>query len=305
MLNFTLLHSLYYAYSPSYQEFAVSSIVKQELNRLNIPFTESKHGNIYRIRKNQPLLSAHMDMVAFSPIRDLDIDEVSGDIRATNKTSLGADDKNGVFIALQLLTVFPYLSFCFSVCEESGGGLWYETGLEAAITKKSVPFALVFDRRDNKDIIGASNGYCTEEFEKALCSLISPLGYSPTIGTFSDANFFRDFCNSVNLSCGYYGAHTVMEYANMFDIEKAFGVGRVIIENADKLRGFIKPPKKTRFSSALWSWSSSKHVEAGEHCCDCGLRIKDTGDKYNYLGGQLYCDSCFGFYRSIIASHSK
>ena len=65
----------------------------RELNKMGIPFSVSQEGHIYNIKPNQIILSAHMDQVFFTQPLDIKRD-TKGRIFATNKTSIGADDKN-------------------------------------------------------------------------------------------------------------------------------------------------------------------------------------------------------------------
>lgn len=295
-INFELLYRLYYAYSPSGQEHAVQAIIRQELNRLKIPFTDHPEGHIYSINPGKPLLSAHMDQIAFGPVKNLAMGR-NKNIRATNNTSLGADDKNGVFIALTLLSWYRDLSFCFSTNEESGGGLWLSDIGEETETNK-VPFALIFDRRGNSDIIGVNNGYCTATFQSALNKIIGKYGYKPANGTFSDADYFKDYCNSVNLSCGYYGAHTRAEYSNLDDIKKAIQVGQETIINAEKLK--FKKPDKSKFTKSSWKkyrpWAQdygSRSVKVPA-CNYCGMDLAYYETKK--VHGESVCDTCYSYY---------
>ena len=231
-----LLYDLYITSSPSGHEYGIQGIIIRELNKMGIPFMISSEGHIYNIKPNQVILSAHMDQVFFTQPLDIKRDS-KGRIFASNKTSLGADDKNGIFIVLQLLKEFPESGFCFSVREEIGGDLWFSTDI---IKKaKKAAFCIVFDRKGNSDIIGASNGYCTESFENSLSDILVSLQYCPNTGVFSDANFFSQYINSVNLSCGFYNAHTPDEYAVWADILKAVKAGKLIIQN----QGILKKAK--------------------------------------------------------------
>ena len=108
---------------------------------------------------------------------------------------------------------------------------------------------------------------------------MAPLGYYPNTGVFSDANFFSQYINSVNLSCGFYNAHTPDEYAVWADILKAIKAGKLIIQNIEKLLkaknqpffgdkvSFIqsKRTKKTEYSEESWDIffkpESRKHLK--------------------------------------------
>lgn len=226
--NTSLLYDLYITSAPSGQEYGVQAIIIRELNRLGIDFQMDHDGNIYRIDPGQIILSAHMDQIFFEQALDIKMDTTKR-IFASNDTNIGADDKNGIFIILKLLEKHPDMSFCFSVTEETGGGLWFSTDIINKTRKAA--FCIVFDRKGGSDIIGADNGYCSREFETALTGVLSPYKYKPTRGVFSDADFFGQYTNAVNISCGFYNAHTKNEYTAFNDVLKAIKAGTAIIEN--------------------------------------------------------------------------
>ena len=252
----SLLYDLYITSSPSGSEYGVQAIVIRELNRLGIDFKIDKDGNIYRIDPGQIILSAHMDQIFFEQPLDIKRDTTNR-IFAANNTNIGADDKNGIFIILQLLENNPELSFCFSTREETGGNLWYSKDIMQE-TKKAA-FAIIFDRKGNSDIIGAANGYCSLDFETKITEVLSPLKYQPAPGVFSDADFFKQYINAVNLSCGYYNAHSVKEFTVWADVQKAIKAGIAIIANKDLL---AKAKKNTVKETVYKGSKASRHYDS-------------------------------------------
>jgi len=182
------------------------------------------------------LLSAHMDTVkgVFAD-RKLIID---GDVISSDKGALGADDRAGIAIIMEVLRNIESLSFngvikvAFSREEEIGcvgskkiDPKWYS----------DVDLAIVVDRKGNRDIVvGCWDAFCSDAvglfFEEA--SKMQDMDWKAVEGGISDAvTFSENGVNSVNLSAGYYKEHTENEYVVLSQMQdtvrlimQAFGV---------------------------------------------------------------------------------
>ena len=138
------------------------------------------------------------------------------------QVSLGADDKNGIFAILELLKMGYQFNFIFTIGEEVGcigiRELLNEEEFVAEVESK--PFALIIDRRNGRDIIGFGNEYCVgldiriEQFSETL-----GIKYTCAHGLCSDADHISDHIECVNLSCGYYEAHSAKEYTNLKELK--------------------------------------------------------------------------------------
>jgi putative aminopeptidase FrvX len=182
------------------------------------------------------LLSAHMDTVR-GVLADRKVLENNG-IFTSSAGALGADDRAGIAIIMEVLRNIDKLSFegtvkvAFSREEEIGcvgsGKIdpkWYE----------DVNLAIVVDRRGNRDIVvGCGGAFCSDEVGHFMenCSALQGMNYQAVEGGISDAmTFSENGVNSVNLSAGYMNEHTEREYvvfADMCDtarlILQVFGV---------------------------------------------------------------------------------
>ena len=136
-LKETFIHLVRLA-SPSKQEGLVASYVKEYLNELGIEWVEDKAadalgatcGNIIGWLDGEgeiPLmLNAHLDTVQ-KPAEEVVVREENGILKSDGTTILGADDKSGVAIILEVLRVIkennlphPPLQPVFTICEEIG-----------------------------------------------------------------------------------------------------------------------------------------------------------------------------------------
>jgi hypothetical protein len=173
-----------------------------------------------------------------------------GDI---TQTSLGADDKNGIWIALLLLKRGVNINFIFSHGEECGcvGIKQVVADTDIAQQIEKAAYALVIDRRNKDDIIGYGNDYCLalddrlQKFAKD-----SGYGYTCAQGLCSDANHLSLLVETVNLSCGYYNAHSPSEYTNLSELVYCYNfVSQVISKfqfssvSGERMRKFKKASK--------------------------------------------------------------
>lgn len=224
-----LLKSLYLAFSPTRREKEVAEIVQNELSKMLIPFSTQKL-QTYRFVRGQPIFAAHMDQVGTYRLKELYIHRncIFGD------GNLGADDKNGVWILLQVLKKFPNISFIFSTGEESGFEI--DEVLEKHKEElEDISYGLVFDRRNSGDIVGWFNNYCNKDFETDIEDLGKQYGYEPAHGTLSDCDQLSRFkIPCVNLSCGYYNPHTEDEFTDLNELENALNFAYSILSTLTK-----------------------------------------------------------------------
>lgn len=164
---------------------------------------------------NKIMLSAHLDQVSTKG-RAAHIYKQGKNIFAYNykwqRTSLGADDKNGIWIILKMLEAGESFDFIISECEECGGdGIGK---VEPLISTSTAEYCLVLDRQGNTDILnkGGATTYCA-----GLAYNLKNYwqnGYSVTTGGMSDAQTICKYKESVNMSVAYFNPHTATEYTD-------------------------------------------------------------------------------------------
>ena len=241
------------------------------LTEWEIPYI-NLNGNIIGLNHDgAPIISAHMDMVNtdrnhLGPKEDsiqnaiFTIDEKTNiriyrplDDKDIKQTSLGADDKNGIWIALMLLKRGVKINFIFSHGEECGCIGIKQVIADAEIAQKieKCAYSLVIDRRNKNDIIGYENEYCVA-LDDRLEQFAKQLGYEYKCarGLCSDANHISYLNEVVNLSCGYYEAHSPTEYTNLSELIYCFKFVGDIIQHfsfksvsGERMRKFKKVSK--------------------------------------------------------------
>ena len=234
MKGIDLLTEMYEIFSPSGAEHGMATYVSNWLSENGLEHTFDSIGNIYTKNaiagSRRILVNAHMDTVASAPA-DIIIEKTKDDVivRSSNNQVIGADDKNGVWSVLRLLTdksVRVPLSALICVSEEVGC-----VGSDFAMTNHAdwfddCVFCITIDRRGNTDIIveNCDIVLSSDALQKQLAVWGQPLGLRTTTGSISDvSNIVKSLqINGINLFAGYYGAHSGSEYTSMRDLAKSY-----------------------------------------------------------------------------------
>ena len=185
------------------------------------------------------MFAAHLDVVSeFSPSDKV---VVRDNIVSREKGFLGADDRAGVAIILNLLKEvgnirkIPPFKFVFSVGEERG-----QYGAEAIKPEffEDVSFGISLDRRNCKDIVykSSSQEYSTLEFAEGLARVSSRIfseesKFVPCQGGISDLRVWSDknTLPCVNLSVGYQYEHTNKEHLDLICWDRTHQLAKELI----------------------------------------------------------------------------
>lgn len=288
--TFQLLYELYTIHSPTRDESKMRDYLLRWLKKYGIPHSLDKEtGCIFYLNPHQPLLSAHMDQVQRKAPSFDDLRECGDRILAPG-FGLGADDKNGIWIILNELYLGklnqePMPSFIFSTAEECGSGnaaQCFRRNFLDADDKPLVPFALILDRRGSGDIIGFENGYSSLDFELKVEEISErhQMGYKATQGIYSDADELSEYVNCVNLSVGYYNAHTTEEETSRTDLMRAWNFVRHLLKARDEL-GAIPFEGKVVDDWKRWNkWDRWETTTGGRNSI---YAVNLTEDQIDYL----------------------
>lgn len=233
-----LLKQLYLLRAYSGFEDPIRNFITAFLDQLHIPYV-NYNGNILGFNHpGAPLFSAHMDMVNTEGYKlQAGENRVSGDYVFTIdsetcirlyrdkdkkvQTSLGADDKNGIWVILNLLKRKKKINFAFCHSEEVGGtgSLQIVQDAECAKFIEQCKYGIIIDRRNAHDIIGYQNEYCVA-LDDRLEKFAEENGYQykTTSGSISDADRFSTLLECVNISCAYYDPHSSRENTNLNEL---------------------------------------------------------------------------------------
>lgn len=239
-MNTKLLKRLYEIHSPSRGEAKMIKFLTSYIQSLSgVKLGSDTYGNLYAVKgeaETYPCIVAHLDQVSsvshskdFRAIETRDI--IFGYSRGNNRfENLGADDKNGIFIALECLKKYDTLKVAFFREEEIGCNGSTQADLKFF---DDCRFVIQPDRRGNSDIV-TSIGYtdlCSEAFIEAVNP--SAYGYSEANGMMTDILELKEnglSVSAINLSCGYYNPHTNEEITVKRDLLKCLRLVEHIIE---------------------------------------------------------------------------
>ena len=194
--------------------------------------------NVY-IRKGRadyfPCVAAHIDSV-FSP-KPVKIVAQDGVLRGFDehgqRTGMGADDKAGVFVCLELLERFDDIAVVLFAAEEIGcvGAKHAPAGWF-----KDVGYVIEFDAPGSGLVSYSSSGERlfanAGEFIKIAAPVLKAHGlihwqWHPYTDVMALRQRFEFSC--LNLSCGYYNYHQPDEYVVVEEVEAAVSAGEALI----------------------------------------------------------------------------
>lgn len=239
---------------PEVKAYMKSYLISQKYNVVD------ENGFLYAKGTVPVLLVAHMDTVHKAQCKT--INNVNG--RLTSPQGIGGDDRCGVFIIANLV---KELNCSVLLCEdEEKGGIGAkkftsatykrtdENGNEVKekyIEHLDVNYMVEFDRKGNNDAVFYSCDNTdfidfVEDMTNFKCST----------GSFSDISILMPAAKlaAVNLSCGYYNAHTVVEYVVYDEMMDTIEAAKTLIkEKCDKPFEYVPkkytPPTRSNYSN--------------------------------------------------------
>ena len=235
-----LLKKLYQIYSPSGKERAMTKFIWDYVKRIpGVKLETDKIGNLYITKgdaESYPCIAAHLDQVQRLHSKDftaIETEEIIFGYSSRNKRQegLGADDKNGIWIALKCLKKYDTLKLAFFVSEEVG---CVGSGKAVMDFFNDCRFVIQPDRRGYQDIINEIGwtSLCSPEFLQAAG--YKKFGYKETHGMMTDVQELKERglqVSCINLSCGYYEPHTDHEFTIKKDLMNCLSLVEHIIEN--------------------------------------------------------------------------
>ena len=171
-------------------------------------------GFVYAQGNFPVLLVAHLDTVHNKLPNMILYDKDQNTVSSPN--GIGGDDRCGVYMIFEIIKKFN-CSVLFCEDEEDGGigaNKFVKTDLARTL---DFNYIIEFDRANANDAVFYScDNY---DFEKFITRDFYKINY----GTYSDICDIAPVigCAAVNLSCGYYKAHTKDEYVVLSDMENS------------------------------------------------------------------------------------
>lgn len=197
------------------------------------------------------MLTAHMDTVHKQTVRDFYEDVKTDKKGNTTHTiaspqGIGGDDRCGVYAIMKILEagLRPYVLFCEQ--EEVGGKGSAKFCAREEMVKKclNLKFMIEIDRANSKDLVFYDND--NDEWIKWITEVT---GWKKAWGSFSDISHLSPAIgvSSVNMSCGYYKAHTVNEYVIMEELLHTIEKIKLVLTESEKAKQFEYIERKSYY----------------------------------------------------------
>ena len=240
-----LLKKLYEIHSPSRNERAMKKFIKGYVKK-HIPgvtFRSDHVGNLYMTRgisETYPCIVAHLDQVQREHSKDFKAIETEDIIfgyspKNRKREGLGADDKNGIWIALKCLEKYECIKVAFFISEEIGC-----IGSRNADMNffEDTRFVIEPDRRGFENLITdiSYTSLCSNDFLRDIG--FEEFGYKEESGMMTDVLELKERglgVSCINLSCGYYEPHTHEEFTVKKDLLNCLRLVEHIIENCQSV----------------------------------------------------------------------
>lgn len=230
-MNFKLLKDLYSIHSKSGHEERIITFICNWV-KTNVPEAiverDTTNGNIYITKgksESYPCIVAHLDQVQTYHPKDFVAIETREVIlgyspKDRKQCGLGADDKNGIWIALKCLQKHPVMKCAFFSQEEVGCIGASKAKMEFF---NDTRFVIEPDRRGHSDMVTeiSFSDLCSIEFIKAVDA--KRYGYKKSSGLMTDIEELKEHelgVSCINVSCGYYEPHSDQEFTIKKDLLK-------------------------------------------------------------------------------------
>lgn len=235
-----LLTQLYKITSKSGREDKIKSFLLDCLKDIQLKIETDSIGNLF-ITKGQadvyPCVAAHLDEIHIPCKREIIINDntLYAVDEMWNRVGCGADDKNGLWIAINLLRSEPILKVALFVQEEKLGTIAGCRGANACNLSffDNVKFILECDRKGAHDVVAIGKGdilLCDDKFIPQ--TILDKYDYQLVSGGKTDvvALKMRGLKIPVcNISCGYYNAHKNNEYTQFSELQNCLSFVKEIL----------------------------------------------------------------------------
>jgi putative aminopeptidase FrvX len=237
-----LLKQLYTISSKSGNEGAMKTFILKCLECVSLSIKTDRIGNLYITKGNAekyPCVAAHLDEIHSPCKREVVIegDKIFTVDKLWNRVGCGADDKNGLWIIINLLHSEPVLKVALFVQEERTGDIAGCRGARACDLSffSDVKFVLECDRKGRSDVVSIGKDdtlLCDSDFIPQY--LLSKYGYEMVKGGKTDVVELKMRGLEIpvcNIACGYYDAHKNSEYTMLSELQNCLSFVRDILQS--------------------------------------------------------------------------
>lgn len=288
-IDWQLLKKLYAIHSQSGREDNMIKFLCSLFKSIpGVKLGKDTHGNLYAWKgeaESYPCIVAHLDQVQHEHSRNFKAVETRDLIFGYSPSNhgfqgLGADDKNGILIAIEALKNYGCMKTAFFRQEETGC-----IGSQNAEMSffENCRYVIQCDRRGNSDMI-TTIGFtdlCSEEFIQAVEP--EKWGYREENGMMTDVETLKENglkVSAINLSCGYYNPHTDEEITIKRDLIKCWRMVQHIIEDCTETYPHEQSEYYGRFGRGYDDWDLEDEIYSTLHQ-DPTLTASDLYEAYH------------------------
>ena len=208
---------------------------------------------------NMPvMLVAHLDTIHRKQCTDADIYVSRDNNIVKSDNGIGGDDRCGVFMIMDIIKNTKHRPYVLFTEDEECGGLGAKMFIKRYNKSNTkLNFIIELDRANSIDSVYYDLD--NKDFEK----YINKYGFKTAIGSYTDiCDLCPAFdCAGVNLSCGYYKAHTTNEYVNIREmLNTTYKVAR-ILEDFKQEDDFKYVEKEYVYTYSLGNYKNYKHYK--------------------------------------------
>ena len=224
------------------------------------------------------MLIAHLDTVHKEPVREI-CRSHNGNI-IMSPQGIGGDDRCGVFALLCVYNTAKRKPWLLFTCDEEVGGIGakvFSKHYRAGKLPKRIndlKLLVEIDRKGNNDAVYYN---CAND---DLETYITSKGYETDWGSYSDISTIAPELGvaAVNLSSGYYNAHTLHEYINLEHLNSTIGRVSEIVAEASQ-RDF---PRYEYISAPIHSGRG-----LGWHGCFGYTKMSSSDSELNHIPPEI------------------
>lgn len=258
-------------------------------------YTVENHDGFLYAKGDVPvLLIAHMDTVHKQPIRET----MTAKGRISSPQGIGGDDRCGIFIIMNIVKEL-HCSVLLCEDEEIGGVGARKFTKSKFINALDVNYMIEFDRANAHDAVfyGCDNAEFTD-------FVTENTGFKEAFGSFSDISVVAPAAKiaAVNLSCGYYNAHTLGEYVVYEDMMDTIEAAKALIKTPCGEFEYVYKRQTTLFDNYSFGNSyQTSHTISLKKDLDIEVEVifvRDGEEEVGYGRGRTKAEAWLDFFES-------
>ena len=239
-------------------------------------------GYIYAKGDVPVLLTAHMDTVHKEPIKDFYeyYEEEKNRHILSSPQGIGGDDRCGIYMILEIIKSHK-CSVIFCEDEEIGGvgSKKFCNNAELVAELSGLNYMIELDRANDKDAV-----FYSCDSEKFTKFIEDNTGYKEAHGSFSDISNLAPAAGvaAVNLSCGYYNAHTTSEYVVVEEMLNTIEVVKKLLDVECEQFEYVKKKYSDYYGGYYSGYYSGRYYD--------GYGYGNSYNQYRSFLFQVYKD---------------